>query len=51
MRKHENSITMGKKGRQTRTFEPLVVQNIGLELFELTIFKLDQKGRPIGINF
>ena len=50
MRKHENSTTR-RKGRQTRTFEPPVVQNIGLELFELTISKLDQKGRPIEINF
>jgi len=42
---------MGKKERQTRTFEPLVVQNIGLGPFELIISKLDQKGRLLGINF
>jgi hypothetical protein len=49
-RKHENP-TARRERRQTRTFEPLVVERIGLELFELVISELDQNGRQWGINF
>ena len=49
VRKHENLKT--RKGRQTRTFEPPVVQNNGLGLFELIISRLDQKGRPFRDQF
>jgi hypothetical protein len=42
-RKHENPTTRRER-RQTRTFEPPVVENIGLGLFELVISELDQDG-------
>ena len=49
-RKHENP-TARRERRQTRTFEPPVVENIELGLFELVISKLDQDGNQWGINF